>query len=299
MGSADPPVFVVGAPRSGTSLLYRLLCLHPESVWVSNWLSRAPRVTAVASLSRFTARAQRLRGRVWFGTHAESAYAGGPRRTPVAQLLPRPVEGEPFFRAYGLPEASDEAEPTRRQTALRGAVADLTRFGGGRVFVSKRTAHNRRLPLLHAIFPDARFVVVTRDGRAVAESLSRAPRWHDSRIWWYGDTPLSWEEEGGDPWELCARHWVKEVEAVEHGLARLPAPNVLQLRYEDFVADPQSTLVRIGEFTGLPPGRHWRRAYGRVQLPTDDGSWRRRLGDAAERVESFQAGWLRKYDYLS
>lgn len=296
MESARPPVFIVGAPRSGTSLLYHLLCLHPDAAWVSNWVHRAPHLTAFASFNRFSSRAQRLRRRVWFEGDDESA--DDRQRSLVERLFPQPAEGEPLFSGYDIPEASDATDPTRRQTSLRRAVADIVRFTGGRVFVSKRTAHNRRLPLLHAVFPDARVVAFTRDGRAAAESLSRAGWWPESPVWWYGDTPLAWEERGRDQWELCATHWVREVEAVERGLAALPPDQVLAARYEELVADPAATLARIGAFAGLPDGRRWRRAFGAVRLPRDDDTWRERLGDAVERVESIQAGWLRKYGYL-
>lgn len=297
MESARPPVFIVGAPRSGTSLLYRLLCLHPDAAWVSNWVNRAPHLTALASFNRFSSRAQRLRRKVWFERDQDDGGDG--QRSLVERLFPQPAEGEPLFGLYDIPAASDATDPTRRQTSLRRAVTDIIRFAGGRVFVSKRTAHNRRLPLLHAVFPDARVVAFTRDGRAAAESLSRADWWPESTVWWYGDTPLAWEEQGRDPWELCATHWVREVEALERGLAALPADQVLSVRYEELVADAAGTLARVGEFTGLPAGRHWRRACGQVRLPGDDDDWPVRLGDAAERVEAIQADWLRKYGYLS
>lgn len=289
MGSACPPVFVVGAPRSGASLLYKLLCLHPDSTWVSNWVGRMPHLGPLASLNRLAVRADRLRHSTWFRPGD---------RPPLARAFPRPVESGALFSAYDVPASSDADEATRRQTSLRRAVGDLVRYGGGRVFVSRHASHGRRLPLLHAIFPQARIVVVQRDGRAVAESLSRADWWPGSHVWWYGDTPRAWEEKGGDPWDLRARHWVREVEAVEHGLDRMPAETVLHVRYEDFTADPTATLERVGEFAGMPAGRRWRRAVGRVDLPVADDGWRTRLGDAAARVEDVQAGWLRKYGYL-
>lgn len=92
---------------------------------------------------------------------------------------------------------------------------------------------------------------------------------------------------------------MREVEALEQGLARLPESNVLQLRYEDLVADPTATLTGIGEFCGLPSGRNWRRALSHVRLPNNNDKWRDRLGDSADLVEGLQAGWLRKYGYLT
>ena len=33
-------MFLLGAPRSGTSLLYKCLALNPGAAWVSNWVER-------------------------------------------------------------------------------------------------------------------------------------------------------------------------------------------------------------------------------------------------------------------
>src|SRR6266542_3077460 len=127
------PLFIVGAPRSGTSLLYKLLCLHPRAAWISNWGRRAPGQPALAMLNRLAPRLPATRRRAWFGADGGNAYV------------------------YGRPR-----------------------------------------PLVEA-FPRARFVNLIRDGRAVAYSLSRVDWWEDGVVWWYGQTPRRWREEGRDP----------------------------------------------------------------------------------------------------
>ena len=74
------PLFIVGAPRSGTSLLYKLLCLHPQAAWISNWSRRAPGVAAVAGFNRVALRFPATRRSVWFGSDAANAYVYGRRR---------------------------------------------------------------------------------------------------------------------------------------------------------------------------------------------------------------------------
>ncbi|HVX45602.1 MAG TPA: sulfotransferase [Mycobacteriales bacterium] len=290
-----PAVFIAGAPRSGTSLLYKLLCLHPDSAWISNWLRRAPGITPLAGLNRLAGAADRTRQRVWFGPDGQ-AYAYNRSRSLAQRLFPQPVEGEPVFARYHLPEASTQESPTPRQSALRGSIGSIGRFGGGATFISKRIAHNRRLPLLHGIFPDSRVIVLTRDGRAVAASLRRVDWWPDSPVWWYGGTPREWEAAGRDPWELCARHWVREVEEIERGLAVFPG--ALRIRYEDLLADPGVVLDEIAGYCGLAPDRRWRDAVGGVAVAPAAETWRAQLGSAADTVERIQAEKLRAYGYL-
>ena len=37
------PIFILGAPRSGTSVLYEKLARHPDLTWISNITKKVPR----------------------------------------------------------------------------------------------------------------------------------------------------------------------------------------------------------------------------------------------------------------
>lgn len=298
MGTVAPPVFVVGAPRSGAALVYGLLCLHQNSVWVSNRARRAPETARFAARTRRGARGTRTRSRTWFDAGLDAPDGSGRVRSPLGRLVPRPAEGAELFDAYDLAGVSRSDPPSRRQLGLRRAVDDLVE-GGARVFVSHAGAHTRRVRQLHALFPEARFVTLTRDGRAVAASLLHTGWWPDSVVWWYGNTPRAWEADGRDPWELTARHWVREVEALEAGLAHVPSGRILQLTYEQLVDDPERAMQQAGEFAGLADEGAWRRAMPHLPLSErDEEGWPGRLGDSIDRVQEIQEGWLRKYGYL-
>jgi sulfotransferase family protein len=298
--TAPPPVFLVGPPRSGTSLLYKLLCLHPESAWISNWLARVPTATPLAALNRLTARAPHVRRRVWFGADGSNAYVYGRRRANRDRLFPMPHEGEPVYAAAGILQFGQlrPAASARAEAELRTAVAAVRRASGAPVFVNKRIANNRRIPLLLRAFPDARFISLVRDGRAVALSLSKVDWWPDSLVWWYGDTPTRWAAEGKDPWVLCARNWLEELREVEDGLTRVPAEQVLGLSYESFLDTPVETLQRLADFAGLAPSRSWDRSVGSLAFPDRNEAWRTRLDDDAVRtITEIQSDELRKHGY--
>jgi hypothetical protein len=38
----DRPIFIVGAPRSGTNIFYRTLARHPDLAWISNITKKVP-----------------------------------------------------------------------------------------------------------------------------------------------------------------------------------------------------------------------------------------------------------------
>jgi Sulfotransferase family len=300
-GEAPPPapLFLVGAPRSGTTLLYKALCLHPEVAWISNWARRAPGVPALALFNRVPPRLPQARRTAWFGPGAADAYAYNRRRPVWERLFPAPVEGEPIYRHCGVGEDGQGPPDPRVAARLRRCLADLQRFAGGSLLISKRIANNRRIPLLAAAFPEARFVHLIRDGRAVAFSLSRVDWWQDEVVWWYGDTPRRWTDEGGNPWELCARHWLRELAAIDEGLQAVPAGQRLEIRYEDLVEAPVAGVRRVAAFAGLAEDPGWTAELGRLRYPNRNEAWRDKLpADVRALIEDLQLVELRRLGHV-
>jgi len=297
---ARAPVFLIGAPRSGTTLLYKALCMHPEVAWIPNWTRRFPALTPLSGLNRLARRMPASRRAVWFGIDS-NAYVFGAKRSLLHRIFPMPVEGEPLFARCGVPDevpAGAAAVPDQ-QEALRRAFASICRWSGASVVVNKRIGHNRRIPLLAETFPGARFIELVRDGRAVAYSLSQVDWWEERPVWWYGGTPGSWREAGGDPWHLAARHWMEELAAIEQGLAAVPRQNVFRLRYEDLIRDPATVLGEVAAYVGLSEAPAWRTEIERLKFPDRNAGWRANLDvhvaggiEAVQRVRLLQHGYV-------
>ena len=291
-----PPVFLVGAPRSGTSLLYKALCLHPGAGYVSNWVRHFPHAPQLSAFNRFARRFPGARSQSWFSNSNAYVY-GANSRSLSKRLFPAPAEGEPFFTACGV-NTDPPFSVADTHERLRKAVGRVMRYGGGKVFVNKRIANNRRIPLLVEAFPQARFVNIVRDGRAVAASLSKVDWWHDSLVWWYGGTPRHWEADGGHPWDVCARNWVEELAVVQSGLTAAAPGAVMHLRYEDLVAAPIESFRRVADFAGLNGAPNWEHHLSALRIEETD-SWRRTLsGEELKRIESIQADDLELHGYV-
>jgi hypothetical protein len=298
VAEGQPPVFLIGPARSGTSLLYKVLCLHPDVSYVSNWVARFPGRWWLASFNRVARRFPSQTRRVWFGG-GSNAYVYGRARPLRERLFPMPVEGEPVYAACGVHEAGDPDVNVGNE-ALRTAFAAIQHSSGGSLFVNKRVANNLRIPLLARTFPSARFVWITRDGRAVANSLSRVDWWDNSLVWWCGQTPRRWREEGRDPWELCARNWVEELSAIEDGIRSVPGENVFRLSYEDFVRDPMAALSEMAGFLGLPPSEEWWRLVRALRYPDRNEAWKDALDErAVNTITEIQAAKLKDYGYAA
>jgi hypothetical protein len=286
-------VFIVGAPRSGTSLLYKALCLHPDVGYISNWVRRYPGAPQLAVLNRAARLFPNLQRAVWFGKDA-NAYVYSSPRSWLTRAFPMPVEGEPVYTRCGVTLASEYG----RNAALPSSFARIQRYGGGGCMVSKRIANNQRIGLLADTFPEAKFVEIIRDGRAVAHSLSKVDWWPDSHIWWYGGSPRQWQAEGRDPWELCARHWVREVRAVTDGLTAVPRASVFSLRYERLIRELSPVLRELADFIGLPDNTEWSARLDELQRPAEPGRRSHGLAPSAlATIERIQYPTLRALGY--
>lgn len=295
-------VIVLGGARSGTSLLYKALCIHPQAAWISNWVARYPWAPALAVLNRGAMRMVAHQRSVWFGGGSE-AYVYGHKRRWSERAFPMPVEGDRVYERCGTPEHVEVAEgPQLDDTIarLRTAFRTIRKFAGGDLLVTKRIANNFRIPLLLAAFPEARFIDITRDGRAVAYSLSKVDWWLDSEIWWAGMTPRQWAAAGNDGWELCAKNWVEEVQAIRRGLESVPADQMMSLRYEQLTEDPVGMLQEVARFAGFTRNPEWERRLVSLQFDGRNDSWRRALSrKEIEFIECVQGEELRRFAYVS
>ena len=195
------PVVILGAPRSGVSLLAALLDAHPH-------LASGPDLPCLVTILRQWRELERTLG----VNHA---------------------------RNFGL-------QPSRRRGAFRAAIESLLRprlqLTGKRRFVIQSFAGVVCPELFHAMFPQARFLLVLRDPRDVAASLLRCD-WRvpgqDARL------PCT---TGAQP---AVEQWLASVRiALERSGPLLDAGRMLVLHYEDLCAAPARTLARVGSFLG-------------------------------------------------
>ncbi len=254
-------------------------------------------MTRLAALNRLSTAAPKTRRTVWFGSDGDDAYRYNAQRSLLERFFPQPVEGEPLFRQRGIPEEGGTGPATPDQLRIRDDFADILRYTGTDVLISKRIGHNLRIPLLHDIFPKARFLVLTRDGRAVASSLLRVDWWPDNYLWWYGATVKDATARGADPLTLSATHWVREVDAIDTGLSGVPEQQVLHLRYEELVQDPHAVLRSARAFIGLPDDHRWISAVASLQFPNRNSNWEAHFAGRAAEVTQLQREQLALHGY--
>lgn len=266
------PIFVVGAPRSGTTLLRYMLCSHPriylppESNFLPRFFRRRPR-TAM-------------------------------RREDAVRVLEVISTYEPFWRDWTGPPPDPETllagiEPITPAALLDALYARYAAAHGAERWGDKSPNYASHIGLIDTMFPDAQIVHVVRDGRDVAASSLEAYR--GARFFYV------------DPY-YAGRNWQMLVgRAMRQGL-RLGPDRYLQVRYEDLTADPPGQLRSLCAFLGeqydpamAVPSReaslhhHKEGIHRRVLEPVttaSTGAWRSRVPPRDQPVVQRAAGPL-------
>ena len=247
--AGEQVAFLVGAGRSGTTLLQKLLCLHPQIAYISNYENRFPWFPDGLACGAIARRLDEKLG-AWFDKGGNAYFI---KRPWFKKLFPTPNEGESVFKSCGIPlfPAADYQADAATAACLRRRFEQFRRRSGAALFLSKRTANNRRIRQLAEIFPAARYIHLVRDGREVAQSLSTVEWWDQHRVWWDGRTPLEMERAGEPRLTVCARNWVREEQELQLQLGPIDPRRLLSLRFEDLLREPRGHLEQVVEFLGV------------------------------------------------
>jgi hypothetical protein len=218
-GKLERPIFIIGAPRSGTSLLYSIL---RRSSHLANWPGEAHEV--------------------WEADYHPALRGWDSNQLTAADLTP--------------------------QAAARIRRRFFLAVGSKRRLLDKTPRNSLRVPFVEALFPDATYVFLKRDGRDNTNSLInawRTPRYRTYRLpqphsipgvdpnWWKFVLYPGWREDTRGPLELvCAQQWVASNRGALDASRTLTPGNWVELRYEDLVDRPEPEIGRILDALDLP-----------------------------------------------
>jgi len=271
---SNPFLFIVGCPRSGTTLLQRIVNAHPQ--------------IAITPESH------------WIPHLYEKPWALTPGKM-IEHKLVRELGKHPKFARLGISrEELKKLERLSRNghpltySCFVTAILDLYGKTQGKPLVGDKTPdYVRRINVLHGLWPEARFVHLIRDGRDVCLSMREWPKVHPKP----GDF-MTWKD---DPVSTAAWWWGVNVRLGRDAGKLLGSELYYELRYEALVARPREECEGLCAFLGLPfdegmlrfhedrarpdPGLEPKRA----GLPVTPGlrDWQSQM--PAEHVEWFEA----------
>lgn len=208
-----PPFnFIVGCPRSGTTLIRIMLnesttmALFPESRIISRYARHRNRYerSDFFDVGRFAMDV----------LNHEKAFQWK-------------LDETNFRRQLG------KDKPTTYPDAVRSLFRAFAAQHGKAMYGDKTPTYVMDIPLIARMFPEARFVHVIRDGRKTALSLLEN-RFVSSSV------------------PHAMRYWAARVQAARTAGAFLPAERYMEYRHEDLVRSPDTKLREITAFMGIP-----------------------------------------------
>lgn len=225
----NPYLFIVGCPRSGTTLLQRLVDAHPQMAVTpeTHWIPR------------------------WF--HKKLAKGVTPEGLVTKKFLQK-LFLYPRFLELGIKPkevkkmiVGGERIPYAR---LVGGLFDLYGQRQGKPIVGDKTpGYARELPSLHALWPTARFVHLIRDGRDVCLSILS---WKRARNWKVGEGAARFRGWNEDPVGTAALWWEWHVRLAREAGQELGGEVYYELRYEALVSRPAVECRALCAFLGVP-----------------------------------------------
>ena len=248
----EPPIFIVGHWRSGTTHLHNLMCCDPSFGFVSNYQAMVPDFSLVAPrllrrvLSRVVPRKRPMDNMEW------------PMEAPQEEEIPlAKTMAHSFYAQFLFPRRT--LDFLRRFVLLRGAprglVAEFRRkyrrvlqiasiHAGGKRLVLKNPVNTGRLPILRAMYPDAVFIHIHRSPYDVFAST------RNLRAKLLSITTLQ-EMQGRDPDDTVLSLYEELMRRFLEDRRAIPAEKYAEVRFEDLERDPVGELRKIYSKLGL------------------------------------------------
>ena len=264
--------FIFGHARSGTTLLVRLIPLHPDvhCNYQAHFFTRKPLLQSMVSGAEVGE---------WL-TRRSNRWNAGKDLSPVV-----------------LRAASDfilEREARRTGKSIVGDKSPNTLL------------ENESVRLMHKVYPDARLIFIVRDGRDVAVS-HRFQNFIDAAQHLPGEDLRIREDFARKPepylsgersvftskaLEREAGGWARNVTRTHQVAIELYGDHYLHLRYEDLLAEPLTVMRAVWSFLGADPDAEGLDTALRTELERNpDADWQsQKAGDLVEPLEKGKRG---------
>lgn len=232
------PILIIGAPGSGTTLLYQTLCSHRDLAYITPNMLRA----GILRHGRF------------LGDRRKALFIlqNLIHRDYTSNLPQGDALWIKYFGDYNYMTENDYSEEMAGY--FKKKVLQVQNLWGRPRLVDKTLLNCFRVRLLNLIFPDVKFIHIIRDGRAVAFSILNKieiagdpnPLFHVGFKDILGDKYQSQRSElynYGLVWTEFVRRG-REASAFAQG-------RYYEVRYENLITEPHKELRKIVDFCEL------------------------------------------------
>ncbi len=209
-------VFIVGCPRSGTTLLQSLLAANsqiasfPESKFFYNLISLPENKSRRYTLGLVT---PKLRPML-------DSFFDEIQRPEMKKQLPK----LPLISLY-----------TQRFLTI---LDTITQEQGKKIWLEKTPEHLHYIKYIEKFVPQSKIIHIVRNGDDVVASLYEVIQNYPETWGWFINKGL----------DGCIQRWIDDIEITRNHLHK---PNHMLVRYEELVENTESILVKICDFLNV------------------------------------------------
>lgn len=299
------PVFIIGLPRSGTTLLYNLLCAHKKSGYITNSMNAYPEAPCTIEWLRKKL-SLNIEGERFFKDSIITDFSSPSE--PI--LFWGKWAGREHDNLFWNEQRLSDLPPGKQPEIYNDVNKILSCFEGEDLrFVCKYPVAQTELRLIQDLFPDAKFVHIVRDGRQVANSLIKLNKISNEQLVKINhpevDSIVTYprvknltkyiEEFGVNDIRTTSKIWQDSIDLVNETKNDLNF--FTEIKYEDLLANPEAEMDKIFEFCEMDnPGSDddkYQKEFNKIGKVTHKNDY-----VDFEIVEEHAARVLKEYNYL-
>jgi hypothetical protein len=248
----EPPVFIIGFWRSGTTLLHNLLCSDPRAGYTTTFQAVFPHITItqawwIKPLANWIVPENRPFDNVSWDMDSPQEEEFGLANLQSNSLYNSyifPGDYDRFLKEEFFTEDFPPQQLKKWKEKYTSLVHKAMLSTGGNRYISKNPCHLGRLNLMHSMFPDAKYIFIYRNPYQVVESL----------YWFYQSIlpgvklqklkPGFSRKDIVDLYCVAIRNYFKTRSVI-------PPEDLLELKMEDFMKDKMGYLEMIYRKFGM------------------------------------------------
>jgi hypothetical protein len=254
------PIFIVGVPRSGTTMLYRILCHHSDLAWFSHEDLEFlfPKATQESLKKLFT---KMKENNEKIPKNEETLFVFGPNQKEIIKNTSKqPIEAEIFWKKNFGSEYIKDVSEDKKNEIMQEIQKVLEREKKSR-FLNKSPQNSMRIFALKKIFPDAKFINIARDPRSVIASMLQR---HEKQGSFDMGIPLRNSPEKisylkqkflsrSKDYDIIREFSKKYQEITEniYDFSKSHDGSLINVIYEELLADPEKIIIKLLEFCEL------------------------------------------------
>jgi hypothetical protein len=259
------PIFIIGSGRSGSSIFHEMFSKHSDVTWLSKYCEKYPHKPHLNKFLMQLNNIPLINKFIPWNYPGEcynfwEFYCKG-FRTPFRDLTSEDVS----VKANKNIKAALSKMLTKKRSTLLIKITGWPRIG-----------------YLQHIFPDAKFIHIIRDGRAMVNSMLNVNWWWG----WRGPQNWRWGELSEEQHKLWAKfnysfvalagiELVKLMEAIEKAKKNTDSNNYMEIKYEELCADRLEVFQNVLSFSELKWSTKYEKKIDSFTLRSANDKWQK------------------------